>query len=260
MKAACFPMPARRSCAGRTSGAALRSRGSSTRCSWTSQARMRNSAGRLRYWSAINWLIRSEMPPLSRWSRWGQAISGVIWFGIGVCFWAFRKRRFTSGSMRWWHTGLRAGWWWTRRGSGRGWVWCFGGGGGLASFLEARWSERVVRFEFSSASKSDLGWDFVGVIETGRFKDHADDQSAEYRQFWYEVDKCQYEVLDGPGQRLRWGVTEPPAYDGLVARGHDDLLISAAFTAVLDKQPKPTEYFGAVVQVEKRVSRRRGKY
>lgn len=135
-----------------------------------------------------------------------------------------------------------------------------GVGAGLASFLEARWSERVVRFEFSSASKSDLGWDFVGVIETGRFKDHADDQSAEYRQFWYEVDKCQYEVLDGPGQRLRWGVTEPPAYDGLVARGHDDLLISAAFTAVLDKQPKPTEYFGAVVQVEKRVSRRRGKY
>src|SRR3972149_2466163 len=250
MKAACFPMPARRPCAGRPGGAALRSRGSSTRCSWTSQARMRNSAGRLRYWSAINWLIRSEMPPLSRWSRWGQAISGVIWFGIGVCFWAFRTRRFTSGSMRWGHTGLRAGCWWTRPGSG----------GAVAAFPGGRGGGGVVRFEFAWASKSDLGWDFVGVIETGRFKDHADDQSAAYRQFWDEVDKCQDEVLDGPGHRLRWGVTEPPAYDGLVARGHDDLLISAAFTAVLDKQPKPTEYFGAVVQVEKRVSRRRGKY
>lgn len=137
-----------------------------------------------------------------------------------------------------------------------------GAGAGLASFLEARWPERVVRFEFSSASKSDLGWEFLGVVETGRFRDHADDGGAEYRQFWYEVEKCQYEVLDGPGQRLRWGVVEPAAYDGLVARGHDDLLISAAFTAVLDKQPHPTEYFGAIVQAEpvRRSRRREGKY
>ncbi|NLF00770.1 MAG: hypothetical protein GX601_07315, partial [Anaerolineales bacterium] len=39
----------------------------------------------------------------------------------------------------------------------------------------------------------------------------------------------------GAGQMLRWGVWEPPAYDGAVARGHDDLLVSAALCAVLDR-------------------------
>src|SRR3989304_2217781 len=58
------------------------------------------------------------------------------------------------------------------------------------------------------------GGEFGGVVETGRFKDHADDQSAEYRQFWYEVEKCQYEVLDGPGQRLRGGGRGAPADGG----------------------------------------------
>src|SRR3990167_5201261 len=134
-------------------------------------------------------------------------------------------------------------------------------GAGLASFLEARWPERLIRFEFSASTKSDLGWDFLGVVETGRFKDHADDQSPENRQFWYEVDKCQYEVLDGAGQRLRWGVTEPPAYDGLVGRGDDDLLISAAFTAGVVRPAQPPESFAAIVRTEPvRKSRRRGKY
>jgi len=134
-------------------------------------------------------------------------------------------------------------------------------GAGLASFLAARWKERVIPFEFNSATKSDLGWEFIGVVETGRFLDHADDNSTEYRQFWYEAEHCEYTVLDGPGQRLRWGVVETPAYDGLIARGHDDLLISAAFVAVLDKQPRPLDYFGAIVQAESLItSRRTGKY
>jgi hypothetical protein len=38
---------------------------------------------------------------------------------------------------------------------------------------------------------------------------------------------------------MRWGVWETPAYDGLIARGHDDLLVSAAPVAVLDKQHWP---------------------
>ena len=39
---------------------------------------------------------------------------------------------------------------------------------------------------------------------------------------------------------MSWGVTETPAYDGLIARGHDDLLISAALCAFLDEQAWPT--------------------
>jgi hypothetical protein len=33
---------------------------------------------------------------------------------------------------------------------------------------------------------------------------------------------------------MSWGVTETPAYDGVIARGHDDLLISASLCASLD--------------------------
>jgi hypothetical protein len=38
---------------------------------------------------------------------------------------------------------------------------------------------------------------------------------------------------------LSWGVWETPAYDGRIAYGHDDLLISAALVAVLDGQEWP---------------------
>ncbi len=43
---------------------------------------------------------------------------------------------------------------------------------------------------------------------------------------------------------MRWGVYESPAYDGLVARGHDDLLISAALCTVVDKLAVPGDAVG----------------
>jgi hypothetical protein len=46
---------------------------------------------------------------------------------------------------------------------------------------------------------------------------------------------------------MRWGVWESPAYDGLVARGHDDLLIAAALCAVLDDQELPGDAVGDTV-------------
>lgn len=48
-----------------------------------------------------------------------------------------------------------------------------------------------------------------------------------------------YEVLPGPGERIRWGVWESPSYAGLIAHGHDDLLISAALYTILDQQDWP---------------------
>jgi hypothetical protein len=57
---------------------------------------------------------------------------------------------------------------------------------------------------------------------------------------WYEV-APEYKVSDGPGQMIKWGVWESPAYDGVVARGHDDFLIGAALIAVADAQPQADE-------------------
>lgn len=75
-----------------------------------------------------------------------------------------------------------------------------------------------------------------------------EDAGPDTRQFWYEIEHCQHEIRRGPGQAMRWGVWETPACDGLVARGHDDLLMSAALVAILDKQQWPRMGEGGVVE------------
>ncbi|MDQ2655343.1 MAG: hypothetical protein M3Z20_20110, partial [Chloroflexota bacterium] len=107
-----------------------------------------------------------------------------------------------------------------------------GVGAGLASFLAdalGRGPHRVSvePFIFSGASKSELGWDFLGLIDGGRFKEYADDGDDLTRVYRHQLAACTYEVLPGPGRLLRWSV---PA-----GRGHDDLLVSAALTARLDR-------------------------
>jgi len=126
-----------------------------------------------------------------------------------------------------------------------------GVGAGLSSFLRNtletnRGSHPAIRVEpfvFTAASKSRLGWDFLGLIDSGRFKEYrvsesctvADlvsargpDQPLDFvtAEYYAQLRATTYEVLNGPGNVLRWSV---PARDG-----HDDLVISAALTAALD--------------------------
>jgi hypothetical protein len=107
-----------------------------------------------------------------------------------------------------------------------------GVGAGLANFLHDRLGSRLFPFEFTQASKSDLGWDFITIIETGRYKEPAPLDEQMSRQLEY----CQYAILDGPGKVMRWGVP-----DGRrdVASGelvHDDYILSAALISPLDHE------------------------
>jgi hypothetical protein len=115
-----------------------------------------------------------------------------------------------------------------------------GVGAGLASFLAATLGDRrngrtvtVLPFLFTQASKSELGWDLLGLIDSGRLHEYADDSASgtpEGRltaQFWEQLRATTYETLAGPGKLLRWGV---PA-----GRGHDDLVMSLALAATLDR-------------------------
>lgn len=110
-------------------------------------------------------------------------------------------------------------------------------GAGLASFLRATLGRQrsghppieVVPFVFTAASKSRLAWDFLSLIDSGRFREYVppdppDAATAEYRA---QLRATTYEVVPGPGNLLRWSV---PARDG-----HDDLVISAALCAELDR-------------------------
>ena len=114
-------------------------------------------------------------------------------------------------------------------------------GAGLVSFLARALYGRVIPFTFTSKSKSDLGWNFLGVVDSGRFKEYGQTQVSapdpEQAAFFKQLEFCQYEILPGPGQTMRWAVpdgTRDPATGDLV---HDDLLLSAALCSVLDEQP-----------------------
>jgi len=142
-----------------------------------------------------------------------------------------------------------------------------GVGAGLVSFLTsslgaadpATGKSGVIPFVFNGSSKSKLGWDFIGIVEAGRWQDWSTGQSVnhltdatrpidqltyatrpfdrEAETFWREIEFCQYEVLPGPAHLLRWGVpagTRDPATGDLV---HDDTVLSAALVAVLDELP-----------------------
>jgi hypothetical protein len=102
-----------------------------------------------------------------------------------------------------------------------------GVGAGLAGFLERAFSGRVVPFVFSAQSKSQLGWDFVGIVESGRYKEYAEDGEQDTGLFWAQVEACGAQVSDGPGKLLRWGVEERST--------HDDLIVSASLCGVLDR-------------------------
>jgi hypothetical protein len=119
-----------------------------------------------------------------------------------------------------------------------------GVGAGLASFLTATLGERVVTpFIFSSTSKSQLAWDLLGLIDAGRLQVCAPTPSDDREQvrldalFWKQLDACRYTVLPGPGKLLRWSVEDE--------RLHDDLLISFALIATLDREDwRPREARG----------------
>jgi len=118
-----------------------------------------------------------------------------------------------------------------------------GVGAGMASFLSASMGDKVIEFDFNTRTKSDLLWDFLGIIDSGRFKDYTPDDEI----FWKQISFCEFEILEGPQKRVRWGVpdgTRDAATGQLV---HDDLLISAAMCAVLDEEDwsisAPTFYY-----------------
>jgi hypothetical protein len=116
-----------------------------------------------------------------------------------------------------------------------------GVGAGLASFLERSLPGRVLPFAFNAASKSLLGWDFLGVVDSGRWcEPHLDStlqaRQAQYQQeFFTQLAGCQFQVADGPDQRMRWsvpdGTRDPASGEAL----HDDWIIAAALCAQLEE-------------------------
>jgi hypothetical protein len=104
-----------------------------------------------------------------------------------------------------------------------------GVGEGLWSLLDHAFPSRVIPVKFTQQEKSEIGWRFLSIIETGRFRDHVhtDPVRLQYAH-------CTCEVLPGPQNTLRWGVpdgTRGP--DGQLI--HDDFILADSLVSRLDQ-------------------------
>jgi len=126
-------------------------------------------------------------------------------------------------------------------------------GAGLAAFLDRALPGKVKPFVFSAKTKSRLGWGFLAVVDSGRFRDIAMPDGDSSRQsklsqaFFKEAAFCQYHVQPSPNKIIHWGVpdgTHDPASGELI---HDDLLVSASLCAVLDEENWAAHLPGVII-------------
>jgi hypothetical protein len=104
-----------------------------------------------------------------------------------------------------------------------------GVGEGLWAMLDRAFPGRVQPVKFTRTEKSEIGWRFLSIIETGRFRD-----CCPTDQVRLQYAACRSEILPGAGQTLRWGVPEGRrGPDGELL--HDDMLIADSLVSVLDR-------------------------
>lgn len=123
-------------------------------------------------------------------------------------------------------------------------------GAGLAAFLQKIQPARVRPFIFTTVSKSNLGWEFLALCDTGRFLDHQPvEGDRDQQDFWRQAAACQMEADGGAGCRIHWGVPDGARDPATHRPIHDDLLLSASLCALLDheKWRKPATS-GSIIQ------------
>ena len=107
----------------------------------------------------------------------------------------------------------------------------------VSSFLRQALGSRVIPFTFTQQSKSVLGFNLLAVINSGRLKMYSGDGSAEYQEFWLEVERAKSQYR--PSQTMNFYV-DP-------AQGHDDFLMSLALLVEAAGQYVPRGARGTTV-------------
>jgi len=112
-----------------------------------------------------------------------------------------------------------------------------GVGAGLVSFLDKALPGKVIPFVFTRKSKSQLGWGFLAVVETGRYREYAPlEQNKLQNTLWTQVEYCQCSVVTGPDRTISWGVPDGTRDHRTGELVFDDMLVSSALCWVLDQQ------------------------
>jgi hypothetical protein len=109
----------------------------------------------------------------------------------------------------------------------------------VSSFLRAALGSRVSGFTFTAPSKSELGFNLLAAINSGRLKMYSGDGSPEYQEFWFEMEKARSQYRSN--QTMNFYV-DP-------ARGHDDFLMSLALLVEAASQYSPRGAKGSLQRV-----------
>ena len=105
----------------------------------------------------------------------------------------------------------------------------------VAGMLKHEYGARVAPFVFTERSKSDLGYEFLSLINGGRLRLYAQDGSPEYVQTVNQLERAR--AVYRPNRTMSFHV-DP-------AEGHDDLLMSLALLAIAVRDSSPRVAKGA---------------
>jgi hypothetical protein len=104
----------------------------------------------------------------------------------------------------------------------------------VASFLRRELGSRVIPFVITSKSKSDMGFELLSLVNSGRLKLYKQDGSREYQETLFELERARAQYR--PNQTMNFYV-DPH-------EGHDDFLVSLALVAQAAKGLSPREAKG----------------
>jgi len=99
----------------------------------------------------------------------------------------------------------------------------------VASFLKRKLGRTIVPFTFNQRSKSDIGFDLLSFVNSGRLKMYQSPTSLLTAEFWYQMEKAK--SIFRPSQTMNFFV-EP-------SEGHDDFLMSLALVVQAAKDYRP---------------------
>jgi hypothetical protein len=104
----------------------------------------------------------------------------------------------------------------------------------VASFLKKELGSRVIPFVITSKSKSDMGFELLSFVNSGRLKLYKQDGSREYKETLSELERARAQYR--PNQTMNFYV-DPQ-------EGHDDFLVSLALVVQAAEGLSPREAKG----------------
>jgi hypothetical protein len=111
-----------------------------------------------------------------------------------------------------------------------------GAGEPVASFLQQSLGSKIIPFKFTQSSKSELGFDLLAAVNSGRLKIYRPDGSPEYKELQYELERARSHYR--PNQTLNFYVDD--------TEGHDDYLMSLALALQAAKKQPPRKAKGNI--------------